>query len=371
MKEDLKKYFDEIEHLQYSERLPSHASLFENKAIISKFLWDIHSHNAKKFYINNNTKYDSKLEEYGYITGKLDKKNTDLLMKIFNSCEKIKFDPFDFDSDYVYEPRKNLHDDMIRINNYYKPSKFFFENLPNILNPLKQTLEQEIQFYWRVASSRIFEVKPVNKAQGFHKDDQALAIKKLFFYPKGANRKIGSTILIDKKGKETIIELESGSWLLFENSLCEHQAFSSEECVGRPTIEIDLMPDFSTDTKIEYHGINGWYPWIPMQESSMEIKGGLDYKNVYDRNLKRILGLCEINKTDTYRFPCEFSDYYKEGNYVFEEINEAEENNINIKEDIKEDINRAVEKNGLITFLIIFFKTIPNIFLKKTIKKFK
>ena len=73
--------------------------------------------------------------------------------------------------------------------------------------------------------------------------------------------------------------------------------------MGRPTIEIDLMPDFSTNTKIEYHGINGWYPWIPMQESSVEIKGGLDYKNVYDRNLKRILGLCEINKTDTYRFP--------------------------------------------------------------------
>ena len=69
-------------------------------------------------------------------------------------------------------------------------------------------------------------------------------IKKLFFYPKGANRKIGSTILIDKKGKETIIELESGSWLLFENSLCEHQAFGSEECVGRPTIEIDLMQIF-------------------------------------------------------------------------------------------------------------------------------
>ena len=45
--------------------------------------------------------------------------------------------------------------------------------------------------------------------------------------------------------------------------------------VGRPTIEIDLMPDFSTNTKIEYHGINGWYPWIPMQESSVEIKGGL------------------------------------------------------------------------------------------------
>ena len=36
MKEDLKKYFDEIEHLQYSERLP-HASLFENKANFKNF----------------------------------------------------------------------------------------------------------------------------------------------------------------------------------------------------------------------------------------------------------------------------------------------------------------------------------------------
>ncbi|GIR93505.1 MAG: hypothetical protein CM15mP93_16920 [Thiotrichaceae bacterium] len=27
--------------------------------------------------------------------------------------------------------------------------------------------------------------------------------------------------------------------------------------MGRPTIEIDLMPDFSTNKKIEYHGING------------------------------------------------------------------------------------------------------------------
>ncbi|GIR93507.1 MAG: hypothetical protein CM15mP93_16940 [Thiotrichaceae bacterium] len=34
----------------------------------------------------------------------------------------------------------------------------------------------------------------------------------------------------------------------------------------------------------------------------------------------------------------------------FEEINEVKENNINIKEDIKEDINKLVEKNGLITF---------------------
>ena len=371
MKKDLKKYFNEIEHLQYDKRLPFHASLFENKAMISKFLWDMHSYNAKKFYKTNNEKYNSKLEEFGYITGKLNEKDTVLLKKIFSSCEKIKFNPFDFDSDYVYEPRENLHKDMIRINDYFNPSKFFFENLPLILNPLKNIIEKENQFYWKVASCRVFEVKPVDKAQGFHKDDQALAIKKLFFYPKGANKSIGSTVLIDKKGKETVIELESGSWLLFENSLCEHQAYSSEKCIGRPTIEIDLMPDFITNTKIEYHGINGWYPWFPIQESVFEIKGKLDYKSIYERNLKRIYGLCEINKTDTYRFPCEFSDYYSEENDVFQQDTNKKEPDINIKEDIKRDIINAVEKNGLVSFLIIFFKTMPNVFIEKAIKRFK
>ena len=48
-----------------------------------------------KLYFLTATKYDSTLEEYGYITGKLDKKSTDLLMNIFSSCEKVKFDPFD------------------------------------------------------------------------------------------------------------------------------------------------------------------------------------------------------------------------------------------------------------------------------------
>ena len=112
-------------------------------------------------------------------------------MNIFNSCEKVKFDPFDFDSTMSMSQEKIFM--MIWLELIITTSQgIFFENLPSILNPLKQTLEQENQFYWRVASSRIFEVKPVSKAQGFHKDDQALAIKKLFFYPKGANRKIGS-----------------------------------------------------------------------------------------------------------------------------------------------------------------------------------
>ena len=33
----------------------------------------------------------------------------------------------------------------------------------------------------------------------------------------------------------------------------------------KTTIEVDIMPDFISDTKLEYHGVNGWYPWFPIQ----------------------------------------------------------------------------------------------------------
>ena len=188
MNKKLKNYLNKIERLDYDKRLPIHASLFENKAMISKFLWDIHSYNAKKFYKSQTNQTISNLEKKGFTTGKLSNTKTNLLRQIFKSCKKIKLDPFDFDFDYVYEPRKNLHDDMVRINNYFEPSNFFYENFPQVLNPLKKIIETENQFFWKVASFRIFEVKPVKKTQGFHKDDQALAIKKLFFYPEGANK---------------------------------------------------------------------------------------------------------------------------------------------------------------------------------------
>ena len=190
MNKNLKNYLDKIEHLEYKKRLQIHSSLFENKAMISKFLWDIHSYNAKKFYKSKNNQCSSNLEIKGFITGKLSNTQTDLLRQIFKSCEKVQLDPFDFDFDYVYEPRKNLHDDMVRINNYFKPSKFFYENFPKILDPLEKVIEVENQFYWKVASFRIFEVKPVNKAQGFHKDDQALAIKNYFFIQKELIKKL-------------------------------------------------------------------------------------------------------------------------------------------------------------------------------------
>ena len=45
----LKKYLSEIEKLKYVSRLPEHATLFKNKAILSKMLWDVHFYNTKKF----------------------------------------------------------------------------------------------------------------------------------------------------------------------------------------------------------------------------------------------------------------------------------------------------------------------------------
>jgi len=147
---DLKKYLNEIEQLSYSSRLPEHATLFKNKAIMSKMLWDVHFYNSKKFYKESNKTLDQipSLEKDGYITGELNDKESLLLKEIFSSCEKMPLDPFEFSFDYVYEPRENLHGDMERVNNYFQPSEFFFNRFPELLNPLKALIERENQFYW-------------------------------------------------------------------------------------------------------------------------------------------------------------------------------------------------------------------------------
>ena len=388
MSEKLKKYIHEIEHLKYSDRQPIHASLYENKAMLSKIAWDIHSYNAKKYYKKVNSDHNSTLEKYGYLTGVLNKDDTKLLKEIYASCKKIALNPLEFDSDYVYEPRENLHEDMIRINNYYEPSDFFFNNFNTILNPLKKILERENQFYWKVASCRIFEVKPNKRTQGFHKDDQSPAIKKMFFYPNGANKKNGSTTLRDKFNNEIIIDLEPGSWLIFSNSLCEHQAYSSESASNRATIEIDIMPDFTTDMTLNYSGINSWYPWFPISDSVYNINDELNYKDVYNRNIKRIFGLCSLNKTNSYKFPCELDDFYDESSDIFKS-NDVHDNDMNFKDidnkdekninknnsntldDIETGINDIANKKGLLIFLYYFIKIVPLLIVKKIIKRIR
>ena len=146
----------------------------------------------------------------------------------------------------------------------------------------------------------------------------------MFFYPDGANKSIGSTNIIDKNGNDIIIDLEPGSWLIFENSLCEHQAYSSEDAKGRPTIEIDIMCDFITDTKLNYTGVNSWYPWFPVFDSKLKTNGKFDYGELQNRNLKRLAGLCNLNKADEYTFPWEMSDFYEMSKETFSLDNSTE-----------------------------------------------
>ena len=54
MNKNLKNYLDKIEHLEYKKRLQIHFFFFENKAMISKFLW-IFTAIMRKFYKSKTT----------------------------------------------------------------------------------------------------------------------------------------------------------------------------------------------------------------------------------------------------------------------------------------------------------------------------
>ena len=144
----------------------------------------------------NATAQNSTLSQKGIYQGPLSESHTKLLKQIFDSCQLEEFDPYRFNSDENYEPRKNLHENMVRINNYYEPSELFFKNFPQIFEPLVPIIEKECGCYWRVASIRIFAVKPVNHTQGFHIDGQPYGVRKIFFYPNGVSKNLGSTQVI-------------------------------------------------------------------------------------------------------------------------------------------------------------------------------
>ena len=61
-----------------------------------------------------------------------------------------------------------------------------------------------------------------------------------------------------------------------------------------------------------------------------------------------------INKTDSYRFPCEFSDYYDPKKDIFD-IKKTEE----IEKNPKEDMDKLINKHGLANFLLACLKYIP------------
>jgi hypothetical protein len=194
---------------------------------------------------------------------------------------------------------------MVRVNNYYEPSDFLFKNFPKIIEPLVKTIERECACHWRIGSLRIFAVKPLNRTQGFHIDGQPYGIRKVFFYPNGVSKELGSTQIITKDGEDLVIEGPPGTWVIFENNLIEHQAFSSLDITSRPTIEIDLVPDFETDPTIVYRGFNSWHPWFPLNQKNKNLSLNveeLNFNNVHERTLKRVAGLSAIYKWDNYKF---------------------------------------------------------------------
>lgn len=369
---NLKDYFYEIEHLPIEQRKPGHASLFETKYALSHLLWDIYAQDACSFFYKKNPyKEKSTLAKNGVVVGKLSSEHSDLLKKIFESCKKEKLDPNKFDSDYFYEPRQNLHEHMERINDYYEPSDFLFKNLPEIIKPLIPVIENECKHFWRIASLRVFQVKPVKYTQGLHIDGQTYAIKKIFFYPNGVSKELGSTHVKTKDGKDLVIEGEAGTWVIFENNIIEHEAFSSTNGSCRPTIEIDIIPSFETDPTIIYTGVNSWHPWLPLNPKNKEFTLNteeLNFENVHRRTLQRIAGICAINKTDTYKL-FDLKDTEIDFDTLFEiqsPNNSSQENlpNINI-ENFKETFKKLIERHGLKK---TFFKS-TSIMVKSLLKK--
>ena len=148
------------------------------------------------------------------------------------------------------------------------------------------------------------------------------------------------------------------------------------------------MPDFTTDMTLNYSGINSWYPWFPISDSVYNINDELNYKDVYNRNIKRIFGLCSLNKTNSYKFPCELDDFYDESSDIFKS-NDVHDNDMNFKDidnkdekninknnsntldDIETGINDIANKKGLLIFLYYFIKIVPLLIVKKIIKRIR
>lgn len=260
---ELSAFFRETETSPCDRRSSYFAPNFSAQRVLSNFAWDVYSYNAYLFY-GRSKRVTKKppISEQGYVVGQLSPEDTRLLQEIFESCPEETLDPFTFRPGYLFEPNKAVHDSMRRINRYFTPSDKFNSDFPRILGPLAPEIERVCGHFWRVCAVRIFSVRPIAVTHSFHKDGWPLAIKKLYFYPWGADRERGSTEMIDKLGNETIAEGPAGTWMLFENSQVAHQALPNAT-KERPTIEITVVPAFETDASLVVAGSNGMFPFYP------------------------------------------------------------------------------------------------------------
>jgi hypothetical protein len=291
---ELSAFFRATETSPYERRDPYFASNFSAQRVLSNFAWDIYSYNAYLHYRRHRTVTEKPaISERGYWIGHLSAEDTRLLQEIYESCPEETLDPFSFRPGYLFEPRKGVHESMSRINRYFTPSEKFHADFPKILGPLASEIERVSGHFWRVCAVRIFSVRPIAVTHSPHLDGWPLAIKKLYFYPWGADRERGSTEMVDKLGAETFVEGPPGTWVLFENSQVVHQALPNAT-KERPTIEITVVPAFETDPTLVVAGSNGMFPFYPFEapladEATLpnEFRAG----DVAHRALKRTAGL--------------------------------------------------------------------------------
>lgn len=297
--EGMAEFFDALDRLPFEQRPAAFPTMFANMRLASKLVWDLYSHNLCAEYARAHPGQRSTLSEVGFVTGTLEPAHVELLQQIYASCQQKKLDPYDFPPCYFHETRPNFQESMEVINDYYHPSELFFRRMPEIIAPLIGRIEQECGFYWRVASIRLFTVKPADETHGRHVDNWMPAFKKLFFYPNGASRELGSTEITNKQGETLVVEGGPGTWLLFENSLAYHKAYSSISAARRPTIELTLVPAMRTDPTLDYCGAQALHPYFPYEPGNKELKLSspeMEYSQVHERTLRRVAGLMSLNR---------------------------------------------------------------------------
>lgn len=290
----LKSFFQGVEHSRYDARDAFFGLNFSAHRVLSNFAWDVYSYNAYLFYANNRKPtQEPEVSKSGLHLGHLPADQARLLQDIFASCEEKPLDPFAFRSGYLFEPRQSVHESMSRINRYFVPSAKFRSDFPKILDSLATQIEMLCGHFWRPCALRIFSVRPVPETHSLHFDGWPLAIKKLYFYPNGVDRELGSTEIIDKQGRGVVPEGGPGTWILFENSQVRHQALPNAT-KERPTIEITIVPSFKTDTTIVESGTNGMFPFYPLDDALPDesaLPKEFRFAAIEHRALRRTAGL--------------------------------------------------------------------------------
>jgi hypothetical protein len=290
----LKAFFQGVAQSRYNARDDFFGLNFSAQRVLSNFAWDVYSYNAYLRYARRRKPaQEPEVSMSGLCLGQLPADQTRRLQDIFASCEEKPLDPFVFRAGYLFEPNKSVHESMSRINRYFVPSAKFYSDFPGILEPLAPEIERLCGHFWRPCGLRIFSVRPLPETHSMHFDGWPLAIKRLYFYPYGVDRELGSTEMIDKQGRERIAQGGPGTWMLFENSQVLHQALPNA-VKERATIEITIAPSFETDTTIVEAGVNGMFPFYPFDDALPDesvLPKEFRFSAVEHRALRRTAGL--------------------------------------------------------------------------------